>query len=241
MHNSLEMEQKKVLVMIPAYNEASMIRRLVKEIKSFHPNYPILVINDGSTDDTRSEAEAAGARVVSLPCNLGIGGAVQTGFKIARAEDYDVAVRIDGDAQHDPVHMTHLLEPILKNEIDLCTGSRFLGSNTGFKSTPIRRLGIRFFAKLLSLLTHEPLTDPTSGYFAVSKSLIRAFAESYPVDFPEPEAIQMAKRLGARIREVPVKMRKRIGGVSSIRYMSSAYYMVKVTLAILIDAMRKKA
>jgi glycosyltransferase involved in cell wall biosynthesis len=233
-------DSKKVLIIVPALNESRVIGRLIKEIKSHCPQGTIVVINDGSQDDTAPEAEMAGAQVVSLPYNLGIGGAVQTGFKIAAEGDYDAAVQIDGDAQHDPQYLHRVLEPVLTGKLDLCIGSRFLAEGPGFKSTFTRRLGIRFFARLLSGLTRVPLTDPTSGFRATGKKLIHEFAQYYPVDFPEPEAIQTAKRLGAAVGEVPVKMRKRLGGISSIRFLKTFYYMVKVTLAILIDTLKKR-
>lgn len=234
------MKPFKVLVIIPAFNEGSVIFRLVREMKAKHPGVDLVVVNDGSIDNTTSEAERAGAAVAPLPYNLGIGGAVQTGFKIAFKEGYDVAVQLDGDAQHDPQYLPALLKPVLDGKLDLSIGSRFLSGKFGFKSTLIRRFGIRFFSWLLSRLSGVQLTDPTSGFRAVNRPLIELFAKDYPVDFPEPEAIQIAHRNGYRIGEVPVQMRKRLGGVSSIRYMATAYYMLKVTLAILIDTMKKK-
>lgn len=240
MQNKKILSQKKILVIIPAYNEARAIKFLVKEIKSKHPHVSVLVVNDGSLDQTREEAEAAGAWVVSLPYNLGIGGAVQTGFKIANEENFDLAVQIDGDAQHDPLSLDDLLRPVLEGRLDLCIGSRFLDPDSVFQSTFLRRVGIRFFSLLLQYLTGMRLTDPTSGYRAINKKLIREFANYYPADFPEPEAIKVAKRLGGRIGEVPVKMRKRLGGISSIRYAKPIYYMIKVTFAILIDVLRRK-
>ena len=235
------MPEKKVLIIIPAYNEGHLIRRLIKEIGTAYPHYPILVIDDGSQDNTADEARAGGAQVVRLPFNLGIGGAVQTGYKMALEEGYDIAVQMDGDAQHDPAYLPDILKPVFKDQLDLVVGSRFLGQDTEFRSTFLRRIGIHFFARLLSGLTGIHLTDPTSGFRAVGRKLIQAFARTYPVDFPEPETIQVAQRIGARIGEVPVSMRKRLGGKSSIRYWKTTYYMVKVTLAILIDTLRKKS
>ncbi len=232
------MDTKKALIIIPAYNESAVIGRLIKEVKTMYPHYPILIVNDGSQDQTTREAETAGAIVINHPYNLGIGGAVQTGFKVAKEENYDAVIQIDGDAQHDPIYLEHVLKPILSGELDLCIGSRFL-KNSDFKSTFLRRIGIRFFAILLGALTGIHVTDPTSGYRATSKKLIAQFATYYPIDFPEPEAIHIAKRLGARIGEVPVSMRKRLGGISSIRYLRTFYYMIKVTLAILIDTLKK--
>lgn len=234
------MDAEKVLIMVPAFNEGRSVGRLVKELRALYPQYDVLVVNDGSWDETRRRAQEAGARVVSLPYNLGIGGAVGTGFKIADQENYDVAVQIDGDGQHDPALLRNVLEPVLTGQLDLCIGSRFLSHQSPFKSTYLRRIGIRFFSALLGLMTGVRLSDPTSGFRAVSKTLIPHFARYYPIDFPEPEAIQMANRFGAKIGEVPVNMRKRLGGISSIRYFSGFYYMVKVTFAILIDVLKKK-
>ncbi len=234
--------QSNVLIIIPAYNEAATIGGLVKEIRSKHPfpSLEILVINDGSADNTEAEAKRAGARVVSLPFNLGIGGAVQTGYKIAADENFDVAVQLDGDAQHDPASLSNVVSPVLQDKLDFCIGSRFLNDTSDFKSTFTRRAGIRFLKLLLKLLAGVSLTDPTSGFRAANQKVIREFAAYYPVDFPEPEAVKIAKRFGARIGEVPVNMRKRLGGESSIRDFSTLYYMIKVTLAILIDSLKKK-
>lgn len=232
------MTDKKVLIIIPALNEGRVIRRLVSEIKSQYPQFTIVVVNDGSIDNTAAEAEAEGIRVISLPHNLGIGGAVQTGYKLAWRQGFDVAVQIDGDAQHDPSYLSDVLSPVLYDQLDLCIGSRFLVETSGFKSTPARRLGILFFASLLGWLTGTHITDPTSGFRACSRKLIQAFAQYYPVDFPEPETIQYARRLKARVGEVPVRMRKRLGGMSSIRYLRTLYYMIKVTFAILIDTLK---
>lgn len=234
------MSKKKVLIVIPALNEGRVIARVVKEVLAAHPNYSILVIDDGSADQTAEEAKSAGAAVISLPINLGIGGAVQTGYKVAADENYDVVIQLDGDAQHDPKYLKDILDPVLDGRLDLCIGSRFLTDQPGFKSTFTRRIGIRFFSVLLRALTGTAFTDPTSGFRATGRPLIERFAQYYPVDFPEPEVIQVARRYGARIGEVPVRMRKRLGGTSSIRYFATLYYMVKVTLAILIDTLKKK-
>lgn len=234
------MQTKKILVIIPAFNEERSITFVVKRIKSLHPDIKVVVINDGSTDATVREAIAAGAPTVSLPYNLGIGGAVQTGFKIAKTEGFDIAVQVDGDAQHDPAYLKDIVAPLIRDELDMCIGSRFLSEASEFKSTFFRRVGINFFSDMLRLLIKIRLTDPTSGFRAINRKLIKEFAASYPVDFPEPEAIKMAKRFRARIGEVPVKMQKRLGGQSSIRYLKTVYYMVKVTLAILIDTLKTR-
>ena len=230
----------KILVIIPAFNESESIGKLVQEIRSSVPQADLVVINDASRDNTEEEALKAGALVASLPHNLGIGGAVQTGYQIAFEGAYDVAVQLDGDGQHDPAYLNAVLKPVISGELDFCIGSRFLDKNAvSFRSTPARRLGILFFCGLLGTLTGLPLTDPTSGFRAVGRKLIEKFAAYYPVDFPEPEAIQIAKRYGTKIGEVPVCMRERQGGRSSIRYFKTLYYMIKVTLAILIDTLKK--
>ena len=227
--------------MIPAFNEGRAIHRLVTDIRKRYPNFTILVINDGSADNTASEAAGAKAQLVSLPYNLGIGGAIQTGDKFALRHGYDATIQIDGDAQHDPAYLMDVLNPVLNEDLDLCIGSRFLKEKSTFKSTFMRRIGIRFFSVLLGWLTGIYLTDPTSGYRATGRKLIPRFAAYYPIDFPEPEAIQIANRYGAKIAEVPVNMRKRLGGISSIRYFATLYYMIKVTLAILIDTLKHKS
>ncbi len=234
------MTSPKILIIIPAFNEERSIRLVVQRIRSLHPEVSIVVVNDGSSDRTLEEARAEGARVVSLPYNLGIGGAVQTGFKVAQREGFDIAVQIDGDAQHDPAYLKALLAPVIAGELDMCIGSRFLSKTSAFRSTFLRRGGISLFSKLLEILIHVKLTDPTSGFRAINRKLIKEFAESYPIDFPEPEAIKLAQRFGAKVGEVPVNMQKRLGGHSSIRYLATAYYMLKVTLAILIDTLRRK-
>lgn len=230
----------KILIIIPAYNEEKAIHGLIAEIRSAAPFADILVINDHSQDQTEAQALNAGADVITLPFNLGIGGAVQTGYKTAAELNYDIAIQLDGDGQHDPRYLAELIRPITENKLDLCIGSRFLLHDSSFKSTAIRRIGIAFFRKLLGLMTGLDLTDPTSGFRACNRKLICQFAEYYPIDFPEPEAIKMARRLNARVGEVAVQMRERQGGQSSIRYFATLYYMLKVTLAILIDALKKK-
>jgi len=231
----------KILVIIPAYNEGASIRNLIEEIHQKAAEVEILVVNDHSRDNTASEAALGGAQVVTLPFNLGIGGAVQTGYKIAAANRYDIAIQLDGDGQHDPRFIPALIQPLLEDQLDFSIGSRFLIHDQSFKSTLLRRIGITFFRGLLRIMTGLHLTDPTSGFRACNRSMIAKFAAYYPVDFPEPEALKMAKRLRARIGEVPVQMRARQGGQSSIRYFATLYYMLKVTLAILIDALKPRS
>lgn len=229
----------KILIIVPALNEAGNIGRTVKQIQSGSVAVDVLVVDDGSTDQTAQEARGQEARVVSLPFNLGIGGAVQTGFQYAYLGDYDIAVQIDGDGQHDAAFLEQLIMPIINHEADMVIGSRFLESSMGFKSTFGRRIGIGFFVHLINLLIGIKVTDPTSGFRAHNKKLIAIFAHDYPHDFPEPEAVVVAHRLGAVIKEVPVIMRARQAGSSSIRYLKSLYYMIKVTFAIVLHMIRK--
>ena len=234
------MNDKKILIIIPAYNESGNIKRTVEEVDSLGLALTIFVVDDGSFDATAAEAKRAGAMVASLPFNIGIGGAVQTGFKYALKEGYDFAVQVDGDGQHDVSYLGKLLKPLISQEADMVVGSRFLPPYLGYRSSFVRRIGIHFFARLISFLTRVRITDPTSGFRAYNKKLIKIFASDYPQDFPEPEAVVLAKRFGAAVMEVPVQMRKRATGNSSIRYLVTLYYMVKVTFAVLLDMLKKK-
>jgi glycosyltransferase involved in cell wall biosynthesis len=230
----------KTLIIVPAFNESGNIQRTVKGLLVLDLKSDVLVIDDGSRDGTRQEALDAGAQVVSLPFNLGIGGAVQTGFLYAFEHNYDMAVQVDGDGQHDPTYIRALLRPLLAGEADMSIGSRFMADNAGFKSSFSRRLGISFFVHLINALTGVKVTDPTSGFRAYNKKMIALFAAYYPLDFPEPEAIVVAQQQRARICEVPVVMQARERGSSSIKRLKSVYYMVKVTLAILVHMIRQR-
>ena len=231
---------RKVLVVVPAYNEEGNIQTTIQRLRSLPLSLTILVIDDGSRDRTAQEASAACAGVISLPFNLGIGGAVQTGFQFARDKDFDIAVQVDGDDQHDVQYLAALLQPIIDDEVDMTIGSRFLPPFLGYRSSLIRRLGIHFFAQLISFLTGYKVTDPTSGFRAFNRRMIRIFADDYPHDYPEPEAIVVARRYHARVREVPVVMRKRSSGHSSIRYFYTLYYMIKVTFAVILAGLKKR-
>ena len=230
----------RILVIVPAFNESGNIGRTVQEIRACGlKNVDILAINDGSTDATEKEALLAGGLVVSLPFNLGIGAAVQTGFQYAKSHQYDIAVQIDGDGQHDAAYLGKIVEPIFRQEADMVVGSRFLEKSGGYRSSFSRRVGINFFVHLINALTGVKVNDPTSGFRAYNKKMIGLFSEYYPHDFPEPEAIVVAQQAGARIVELPVVMRAREAGSSSIRYFKTLYYMVKVTLAILLHMIRQ--
>ncbi len=229
-------EKSKVLIIIPAYNEAENIVHVVKHMTEQAPQYDYLVINDGSTDHTLELCRKENFRYLDLPINMGIGGAVQAGYVYACKNDYDIAVQMDGDGQHDIAYLDRLLAPILSGEADVVIGSRFL-EKEGFQSSASRRLGINILSALILLTTGKRIMDVTSGYRAVNKMFIRIYSEDYPMDYPEPEAIVAAIMHLGRVKEVPVQMRAREGGTSSITFKKSIYYMIKVTLAILICRM----
>jgi glycosyltransferase involved in cell wall biosynthesis len=228
----------KRIAIVPAHNEEASVGRLIDEIREFDPDFDIVVIDDGSADRTAAVAEAAGARVVRLPFNLGIGGAVQTGFRYALEQDFQLAVRLDGDGQHDPAELPALLEPVLADRADIAVGSRFAGSGE-YRPPFARRVGIGLFSRLVSLLVRQRVTDTTSGFQAVNRRGIRLFAADYPHEYPEVEAIVMVHRHRLRLEEVPVRMRERAAGSSSITALRSVYYMAKVTLALFIGLFRR--
>jgi glycosyltransferase involved in cell wall biosynthesis len=226
------------IALVPARNEELTVAGVVDEIKAFDPAFDVLVIDDGSTDRTGEFAAGAGAHVVRLPFNLGIGGAVQTGIQYARDHDFDLAVQVDGDAQHPPSEIPKLVEPIIDDRADLVIGSRFLG--TGDYEPPVPRLlGIKLLARLVSLIVRQKVTDTTSGFRAMNRRAIQLFAADYPHDYPEVEATVLVFRHRLRMIEVPVQMRVRTSGSSSIRFHHSAYYMVKVILALFVGLFRR--
>ena len=228
------MERKEsVLIIIPAYNEAENIVRVVNHMMEQAPQYDYLVINDGSTDDTLSLCRRENFHYLDLSINMGIGGAVQAGYIYAFKNNYDIAVQMDGDGQHDVAYLEKLLEPIMADEADVVIGSRFL-EKEGFQTSASRRTGINILSGLIWITTGNRIKDVTSGYRAVNRMFIEIYSKDYPTDYPEPEAIVSAMMHLGRVREVPVQMRAREGGVSSITFKKSIYYMIKVTLAILI-------
>ncbi len=221
----------RLLAIVPAFNEEDAVGGVVREILDEWPVADVLVVDDGSGDDTGSAAAAAGARVLRLPFNLGIGGAVQAGYQVAWDEGYDVAVQIDGDGQH-PADQLHLLiEALRSGQENIVIGSRFMGRGD-YRASRARRLGIRILSRLVSGIVGRRLTDVTSGFRAADRRAIALFAGHYPHDYPEVEAIVMAAREGMDIVEIPVIMRQRSAGSSSITPIRSGYYMVKVLLAI---------
>jgi glycosyltransferase involved in cell wall biosynthesis len=227
------------VAIVPALDEEATISTVIDELRAFDPGLDVLVVDDGSVDRTAAVAAAKGARVLRLPFNLGIGGAVQTGFRFAFENGYDLAVRVDGDGQHDPSELARVIEPVLRGEADIAVGSRFAAGATGYRSSRTRRVGIRILAGVVSRIVGERVTDTTSGFQALNREGIALFAHDYPHDYPEVEATVMVFRHRLRLREVPVSMRERGGGRSSITTIRSIYYMVKVLLAIFVGLFRR--
>ncbi len=231
----------RIVAVVPAFDEEEAIGAVVAEIHAHDPAIDVVVVDDGSTDATAQAAKAAGAVVVSLPFNLGIGAAVQTGFRYALEQDYDVAVRLDGDGQHDPGELPRLLAPLERDEADVVTGSRFHAEDGGYEPPLGRRIGITWFARLVSLLARQRVTDTTSGFQALNRPAIELFARDYPSDYPEVEATVLLLKHRLRLAEVQVEMRERETGSSSITFVSSIYYAIKVTLALFIAMARRSA
>jgi glycosyltransferase involved in cell wall biosynthesis len=233
-----QLSEYKRIAIVPALNEEETVGRVIGEIQEFDPGFDIVVVDDGSTDRTAGIAADRGAHVVRLPFNLGIGGAMQTGFRFAFEHGYDVAVQIDGDGQHDPSQLHAILGPVLAGEADLCVGSRFTGEGE-YRSSFTRRIGIKIFARVVSAVVGQKVTDTTSGFRAVNRRGIALFASDYPHDYPEVESTVMLVKHKLRLREVPVAMRERGGGSSSITAVRSVYYMTKVLLAIFVGLFRR--
>lgn len=226
-------KKMKVLIIIPAYNEAENIERVVDDLIENYPQYDYLIVDDCSKDETQSICQKRGYNYISLPINLGIGGGVQAGYKYALENGYDIAIQHDGDGQHDPAYIEKVIQPIIDGQADIAIGSRFIDKE-GFQSSSARRAGIKLLSTLIYVCSGVKVKDVTSGFRAVNKEYIQFYAEDYPSDYPEPEAIVQARLNGARIQEMPVIMRERENGVSSINLKRSIYYMVKVSIAIII-------
>jgi glycosyltransferase involved in cell wall biosynthesis len=233
-HNGSE----RLLVLIPAYNEQAVIRRVVGSVRLVVPQADVLVVDDGSKDNTAQEAEAAGAFVIRHPFNLGIGGAVQTGLKFAQQEDYDVVVRLDGDGQHNASDIPSLHAMLQSSNIDVVIGSRFLCATEKMHIPRLRRLGIYIFALTVSCLTGSRATDTTSGFFALNRRAIEALVAYMPQDYPEVESRIVLHKAGLKTLELPAQMRARLSGVSSINSWRSVYYALKVTVAVLVGALK---
>jgi glycosyltransferase involved in cell wall biosynthesis len=228
----------KILVIIPVFNEEETLRGVIAGIRSSLPQADILVVNDGSADSTGNIAREEGVLILEHPYNMGIGATMQTGFLYAFQKGYDLGIQVDGDGQHDPRYLKDLVSPILKGEADLVIGSRYL-EEKGFKSSAPRRIGIRFFSILYYILTGMWVTDPTSGFRALDKKVVEFSSKEYPSDYPEAESLILFHKMGFVLKEIPVAMKERQGGTSSIHFLNSVYYMVKVTLSMVIGTLKR--
>ena len=228
----------KSIVIIPAYNEEKSIEKTVEDIRENAPEFDYVIVNDCSRDNTLKVCTEKGMHVLNLPINLGIGGAVQTGYLYAYKNGYDFAVQFDGDGQHDAKFLHEMRDYMVEHKLNMLIGSRFI-EKEGFQSSGIRRFGIRYFSALIKFLTKAKIKDPTSGMRMVNREIIGIYADSYPKDYPEPESVVAILNMGKTVGEYPVVMRERTEGVSSISPLRSVYYMVKVTLAILVEMLRK--
>ena len=230
------------LAIVPAYDEAEAIATTIASIGRWAPEFDIVVVDDGSSDGTGELAAAAGAKVLRMPYNLGIGGAMQAGYVYAEENGYEVAVQVDGDGQHDARQIKDLLDCLQANPgVNMVTGSRFLETDgDGYRSSAARRLGIRIFARVLSAITRQKVTDPTSGFRLTDRRGIELFANDYPIDYPEVEAIVLMHTHRLRSCEIPVVMSPRLTGESAISTPQSVYYMVKVLLAVFVALFRKR-
>jgi len=233
-----EKMKKRVAVIVPAYNEENTIGSVVRRIQALGEGYDAIVVNDDSSDRTFSIAHQEGATVIDLPCNLGIGGAVQTGFLYALRNAYDACVQVDGDGQHPTEKIPYLLKTLFEEDLDIVIGSRFI-EKTGYDISFMRRIGIGIISLFLKIFTGISVKDSTSGFRAINARAARLFANNYPQDYPEPESLIFAHKYGFKIKEVPTEMTNRLHGISSITPVKSGYYMIKVLLAMFIDLFKK--
>lgn len=238
------MKDKKILIIIPAYNEEYSILNTYLEVveynKKHHTNYDVIVINDGSTDETKNICQKYQIPTIDLIHNLGIGGAVQTGYKYAYNHGYDIAVQFDGDGQHDIRYVKKIVLPIINDEADMVIGSRFINKESkSFKSTATRRIGIKIISIIIKLVSGKKIYDTTSGFRACSKKLIKEFSEDYPNEYPEPITNALVAKKKYRIKEIEANMYERQGGTSSINAWKNIYYMINVSLALIAIKFRR--
>lgn len=227
----------KKIAIIPAYNEQDSILKTIEDLKNQAPDFDYLIINDCSRDDTIDICRKHGLHALNLPINLGIGGAVQTGYLYAYQHGYDIAVQFDGDGQHDAGYLHMMCDTLVENDLDMVIGSRFI-KKEGFQSSGLRRVGIRYFSFLTKHLFHQEITDATSGMRMCNRKVMALFIKDYPRDYPEPESVARLLRHKYRVKEVPVIMHERQAGSSSISLKKSGYYMIKVSLAVLLERLR---
>jgi glycosyltransferase involved in cell wall biosynthesis len=230
---------RSVLIVVPAYNEESGIEEVIAKLTKFIPKENILVIDDCSRDSTQEKVKEMDIKMIPLIFNLGIGGAVQAGFRYALIKNYDVTVQIDGDGQHDPAFLNELLKPLFEDTADIVIGSRYLEPQKGFKSTFLRNIGIRFFSFVTSIIIRERITDVTSGFRAYGKRCIKYLSEFYPTDFPDAEAVIDFKQQGFRIKEIPIVIKRRGTGKSSINMLKSLYYPFRNAISILAAILKR--
>jgi len=228
----------KRLVIIPAYNEEGNIIKTVTDVQKHAPSFDYVIINDCSKDNTLKICEEHGYHVLSLSCNMGIGGGVQTGYLYAARNEYELAVQFDGDGQHNAAFLEAMADKMEEEQLDMLIGSRYI-QKEGFQSSGARRLGIKYFTDLIKMVTGSVITDPTSGMRMVNADVIKLFSEDYPKDYPEPESVVTLLKKDKKVKELPVTMNAREEGVSSISPLKAVYYMIKVSIAILIAAVRK--
>ena len=234
---NLDTGSAKVVLLIPAYNEAAAIGKVVREVRSLYPELRVIVCDDCSTDGTRNIAEAAGAEVVPLPCHLGLGGCIQTGYRLAYEMGMQAVVRIDGDGQHNPADIPKLLERLEATGLEMVIGVRPKGADSA-SSSWMRALGSMFFKLLLRPILGRPVADPTSGFVAVNRRALGEFSRNFPLEYPEIETLVVLQRRAFRFEEVPVQMRPRIGGRSSIHGAKYIYFMIHVLLGVLVNILR---
>ena len=227
----------KKIAIIPAYNESESLLGTIADLRENAPDFDYIIINDCSTDCSEELCRSHHLNAVHLPVNLGIGGAVQTGYRYALEHGYDLAVQFDGDGQHSAAYLEEMSDYLISHGCSMVIGSRFI-KKEGFQSSGIRRLGIRYFSALIRILTGKRITDPTSGMRLADRSVIQIFARDYPKDYPEPESVVTLLKKGLRVEELPVIMKERTAGVSSIAPLKSVYYMVKVSIAVLFACIR---
>lgn len=226
-----------LLIIVPAYNEESNVGHVVEEVHQVMGNVPLLVLDDCSSDATAAVARAAGARVLSMPCHLGLGGCVQAGYRLAFELGFDYVIRLDGDGQHDPRDIPQIYEALLESGCQMVIGSRFVESE-GYQTSAIRSLGIRFFRAILRPILGKPVRDPTSGYVGVNREALALFSRSFPLEYPEIEALVVLQRRAFRFVEVPCRMRKRRSGRSTITPLRSLYYIIHVLLGVFVNILK---
>jgi len=238
--SAMDDQNIKILVIVPAFNEEKSISKVIRSLYESGHNVDMVVVDDGSYDNTSKVAEKNGVKVLKLPYNLGIGGAVQTGYLYAKENNYDIAIQLDGDGQHDPAYIGDLIAPLLSGRADMVIGSRYV-KKTGYTSKLSRRIGMLFFSGLITLLTGNPIKDTTSGFRAVNRNILEYFADNYPSDYPEVDVLVRLHKKKFKVMEIPVEMKERQGGTSSITPLRSVYYMIKVSIVLLINSIRSGA